>query len=78
MAHRLMIEEIRHKGVSDAVLLKATNQAKAACNWILQMLFKTKSNKLFLLIRIERIMISILGMRDYLYWRASQAARLIK
>ncbi len=78
MAHQLIMKEIRHKGVSDVVLSMATQQAKAACNWILRMMFKSKSIHLFLLIRIERIMVSILGFRDYICWRASQVFRLLK
>lgn len=78
MAHQLIIQEIRHKGVSDVVLSLANQQAKAACNWILQMMFKSKSTHLFLLIRIEKIMVSILGLRDYFCWRASQVIRLFK
>lgn len=78
VAHQLIMKEIRHKGVSDVVLSMATQQAKAACNWIHQMMFKSKSIHLFLLIRIEWIMVSILGFRDYLCWRASQVFRLLK
>lgn len=78
MAHKLIIDEIRHKGVSQLVLTKAINQAKASCNWILQMMFKTKSIQLILLIRIERIMVSILGLQDYFCWRVSQVFRFYK
>ncbi|MBR3027397.1 MAG: glycosyltransferase [Bacteroidales bacterium] len=77
-AHKLIINEIRHKGVSQIVLTKAINQAKASCNWILQMMFKTKSIRMILLIRIERIMVSILGLQDYLSWRVSQVVRFYK
>lgn len=78
MAHKLIIDEIRRKGVSQIVVTKAINQAKASCNWILQMMFKTKSIRMILLIRIERIMVSILGLQDYLSWRVSQVVRFYK
>ena len=78
VAHQLIMQEIRHKGVSDVVLSMATQQAKAACNWILQMMFKSKSIHLILLIRIEKIMVSILGLQEYFCWRASQVIRLFK
>lgn len=77
-AHHLMIEAIRKKEVSPIVLIKAENQAKAACNWILQMMWQSKYFHLSLLTRIERIMISILGFREYLSWRISQLFKLIK
>lgn len=78
IAHRLMIDEIRHKGVSDFVISKATKQAKAACNWILQMMFQSKSFRWSLLIRVERIMFAILGFRDYFCWRTTQTVKLFK
>lgn len=77
-AHRLMIEVIRKKDVSPLVLSKAVSQAKAANIWILQMMWQSKSFHLSLLTRIERIMISILGIREYLAWRVSQLFKLIK
>ena len=77
-AHRLMIETMRQKGVSDVVLSMARKQAKAACNWILQLMSQSKNHQLSLLIRIERIMVSILGLRDYLCWRTTQFGRLFK
>jgi len=77
-AHRLIIEEIRHKGVSDAVLSKSFDQAKYACNWIFQMINQTKSFKWSSFMRIEKIMISILGLREYLFWRTSQLIKLLK
>lgn len=77
-AHRLMIEEIRKKHVSEIVLSKALSQVKASCNWILQMMWKSKTIQLSLLLRIEKIMISIMGSRDYLLWRTSQFIKLFK
>lgn len=77
-AHRIMIDVIRRKKVSHEVLSKAMSQAKAACNWILQMMWQSKSFRLSLLARIERIMIYILGIREYLSWRTSQLLKLIK
>ena len=78
IAHRLMIEEIRQKGVSESVLSRATNQAKAACNWILQMVCHSETKQLSLLIKIERIMVSILGWREYFHWRTTQVGKLFK
>ena len=77
-AHLLMIEIIREKKVSPLVLSKAVSQAKAASIWILQMMWQSKSFHLSLLTRIERIMISILGIREYLSWRISQLFKLFK
>ena len=77
-AYSMMIDKIRDKGVSDFVLSKATKQAKSACNWILQMMFQSKFFRLSLLIRIERIMVSILGLREYLCWRTTQMVKLFK
>ena len=77
-AHRQIIDTIQQRNVSEAVLLKAKGQAKAACNWILQMMWQTKSYHLSLLTRIERIMISILGIREYISWRTSQLFKIFK
>ena len=71
-AHRIIIEEIKHKQVSNVVLLKALNQAKAASNWILQMMFETRNFSISLLMRTETIMLSILGIREYFIWRTKQ------
>jgi glycosyltransferase involved in cell wall biosynthesis len=78
VAHRLMIDEIRRKDVSEVVLSKAIGQAKAACNWILQMLWNSKVYNISYIVRIERIMISILGFRDYFLWRTIQLGKLLK
>ena len=78
MAHKLIIDEIRHKGVSQTVVAKAISQAKASCNWILQMMRQSKSFSISFLIQVERIMISILGFRDYLSWRTIQLFKLFK
>ena len=78
MAHKLMIDELRHNDISEIVLSKAMSQAKAACNWILQMMFQSKSFSLLLLLRTERIMVSILGWRDYIHWRTAQMGKLFK
>ena len=78
MAHKLMIEELRHKDISEFVLSKAMSQAKAACNWVLQMMFQSKSFSLLLLLRIEQIMVSIFGWRDYFRWRTTQMGNLFK
>ena len=77
-AHRLIIQEIRQRNVSEAVLIKALDQAKSACNWILQMMWQSKTIQLSLLTRIESIMISILGVRKYFIWRISQFFKLLK
>ena len=77
-AYRLMIEEIKRKKVSQMVLSNAIRQAKAACNWILQMMWQSKSYHLSLLTRIERNMISILGIREYISWRTFQLFKLLK
>lgn len=77
-AHRRMIDVIRAKKVSSLVLSKALSQAEAASIWILQMVWQSKSFHLSLFTRIERIMISILGIREYLSWRTSQLFKLIK
>ena len=77
-AHRQIIETIRQRGVSEAVMLKAKDQAKAASNWILQMMWQSKPFQLSLLIRIEKIMISVLGVRKYFFWRITQFFKLIK
>ena len=71
-AHRQIIEELRKRKVSNLIISKAENQAKAACNWILQMMWNAKSTNLTLLARIETIMISILGFKGYISWRVSQ------
>ena len=78
MAHKLIIDEIRRKGVSHAVVVKAISQAKAACNWILQMMRQSKSYNITFLFQVERIMISILGFRDYLSWRTLQLYKILK
>jgi glycosyltransferase involved in cell wall biosynthesis len=78
MAHKLMIDELRHNDISEIVLSKAMSQAKAACNWVLQMMCRSQSFSLTLLIRIERIMISILGRREYFFWRTTQIGKLFK
>lgn len=78
MAHKLIIDEIRRKGVSYAVVVKAISQAKAACNWILQMMRQSKSYNITFLFQVERIMISILGFRDYLSWRTLQLYKILK
>ena len=75
-AHRRIIEVIRRKNVSEIVVSKALSQAKASCNWIVQMMFRAKAFKLVYLFRIERIMLSVLGLRDYLSWRTSQLFRI--
>lgn len=75
-AHRLIIEEIRRKNVSEIVVSKALSQAKASCNWIIQMMLQAKAFKLIYFYRIERIMLSILGLREYLSWRTSQLFRI--
>ena len=77
-AHRLMIEVLRRKKVSQIVLSKAIGQAKTASNWILQMMRQYKSYRLSLLKRIERNMISILGIRAYFLWRFSQLFKSLK
>lgn len=77
-AHRMMIEAIKQKKVSDAILLMAKTQAKAACNWILQLMSHNRTLNLFLVLRIENIMFSILGFREYLSWRISQIRHLLK
>ena len=77
-AHRQIIEEIRLKNVSNEVLQKAVNQAKAACNWILLMMWRSKSLQLSRLKRVERIMISILGLKEFFLWRISQVFKLLK
>lgn len=76
MAHKLMIDELRKNNISEIVLSKAMSQAKAACNWILLMMYQSKSFSLLLLLRVERIMVSILGWRDYLCWRTTQMGKL--
>ena len=78
MAHKLMIDELRRNDISEIVLSKARSQAKAACNWILQMMCQSKSFSLTLLIQIERIMVSILDWREYLHWRMTQMRKLFK
>ena len=75
-AHRLIIEELKRSHVSEHVLTKAKGQAKAACNWIFQMMWQTKSFSLNRFKRIDGIMISILGIIDYLSWRSVQLLRL--
>lgn len=75
-AHRHIIEEIRRKNVSEIVVSKALSQAKASCNWIVQMMFRAKAFKLIYLFRIESIMLSILGLCDYFSWRTSQLFRI--
>lgn len=75
-AHRRIIEEIRRKNVSEIVVSKALSQAKASCNWIVQMMFRAKAFKLIYLFRIESIMLSILGLCDYFSWRTSQLFRI--
>ena len=77
-AHRLIIEEIKRRGVSEAVISKAISQAKAACNWICQLIFHERFFSLSLFLRIERIMVSILGVRSYVFWRVAQTVRLFK
>lgn len=77
-AHRQIIETIQQRNVPETVLLKAKGQAKAACNWILQMMWKSKVFQLSPLTRIEGIMISILGIREYLSWRTSQLFKFLK
>ena len=71
-AHRQIVEEIRKKRLLEPVLSKAKSQAKAACNWILQMMWQSKSFQLLLCLRIEKIMVSILGFRKYISWRSNQ------
>ena len=71
-AHRLIIEEIRHRNVSESIVSKALSQMKSSCNWIIQMMWQAKAFKLIYLCRIERIMLSALGLSDYLSWRFSQ------
>ena len=78
VAHRLMIDIIKRKGVSELVLSKAIGQAKAACNWILQMLWSSKVYNVSYIVRIERTMISILGFRDYFLWRTIQLGKILK
>lgn len=77
-AHRLIIKELENRNVSDIVLLNANNHAKAACNWIFQMMCNSKSFHLVYLKRIECIMVSILGFQNYLTWRLSQFLKLFK
>ncbi len=77
-AHRLIIKEIERKKLSEEILQKAKNQAKAACIWILKMMWQTKSVTMLRLKRIECIMISILGFRNYLLWRLSHICKLFK
>ncbi len=77
-AHRLIIEELKCSHVSELVLTKAKGQAKAACNWIFQMMWQTKSFSLNRVKRIDGIMISILGIIDYLSWRSGQLLRLFR
>jgi glycosyltransferase involved in cell wall biosynthesis len=78
VAHRLMIDEIRRKGVSEVVLSKAIGQAKAACNWIIQMMWQTKSINLNRLRKIDGIMISILGVKNYFSWRSGQLLKQLR
>lgn len=78
VAHRLMIEELEQRHVSKIVLIMAVSQAKAACNWILKLMFQTKSFKFTLLLKIETTMICILGIREYIFWRFSQIGKLLK
>ena len=77
-AHKLIKKELENKGVSDSILAKAEEQAKAACNWIHQIILQTNSFHLASLIRIERIMISILGFKKYFSWRTSQFFKLFR
>ena len=72
VAHRMMIDVIKRKGVSELILSKAIGQAKAACNWIIQMMWQTKSINLNRLKKIDGIMISILGVKNYFSWRSGQ------
>lgn len=78
VAHRLMIDEIRRKDVSEVVLSKAIGQAKAACNWIIQMMWQTKSINLNRLRKIDGIMISILGVKNYFSWRSGQLLKQLR
>lgn len=75
-AHRLIIEVIRRRNVSEIVVSKALSQAKASCNWIIQIMFRAKAFNPIYLFRIERIMLSILGLRNYLSWRTFQLFRI--
>lgn len=77
-AHRLMIEEIKKIGVSDVVLSKAISQAKAACNWICQMIFHERAFRFSHFFKIERTMVSILGVRNFFSWRLLQFFNLFK
>jgi glycosyltransferase involved in cell wall biosynthesis len=77
-AHRLIIEELRRKRVSKKVLAMAIGQAQAASNWILQMMWQTKTVKLPLRICVERCMYSIMGLSDYLLWRFNQFIKFCK
>lgn len=77
-AHRLIIEKLKRSHVSELVLTKAKGQAKAAYNWIFQMMWQTKSFSLNRVKRIDNIMISILGIIGYLSWRSVQLLRLFR
>lgn len=77
-AHRLMIETIKNRNVSKMVLCKAINQAKSACNWILMLMWQSKTFQFSLFARIEKIMISIIGIREIIKWHCFQLFKLLK
>ncbi len=77
-AHRQMIAEMRMREVSEIVIKKAIEQAKAACNWINTLMYQSKSFSIKLLYRIEKTMVSILGIRNYIVWRTSQLGKLVR
>jgi glycosyltransferase involved in cell wall biosynthesis len=78
LAHRLMIEEIKMKNISGAVIKQAISQVKAADAWILQLMWHSGSFSLGRLFRIEKNMFSVLGGWSYFSWRVAQFIKLFR
>ena len=78
LAHRLIIEEIKKKNISESVIQQAISQVKAADAWILQLMWHSGSFNLDRLFRIEKNLFSILGSRSYFSWRIAQFIKLFR
>lgn len=69
LAHKCIIDALIERQVSNLLLEKAKSQAKSVANWIQISLRGRRLQHFTSIIRTERLMISILGMLDYLEWR---------
>lgn len=64
-AHILIIQELKNRRISDAILSIATRQITSVANWLLSLQRYNNNNKIHCVLQIERTLLGHLGVISY-------------